>query len=89
MDQMAQSKQTQKDRLSYPQELRELAYTGQCPRELVEMRIQTGFCRSGVEPSSPSFNVLTPMLLRVIAYIFMSSKEPNYPSPYVDSFLQL
>lgn len=83
MDQMAQSKQTQMDGLSYPQELRELAYTGQTPRELVEMRTQMGLCRSGVEPSSPIFNVLTPILLRVIAYILTSSKEPCY----VDSIL--
>lgn len=87
MDQMAQSKQTQKDGLSFPQELGELAYTGQSPRELVEMRIRMGFCRSGVEPSSPIFNVLTPILLRVMAYILTNSKEPSYPSSYVDSIL--
>lgn len=87
MDQMAQSKQTQKDGLSYPQELRELAYTGQSPRELVEMRIQMGFCRSGVKASSPIFNFLTPLLPRVMAYRLTSSKEPSYPSSYVDSIL--
>lgn len=87
MDQMAQSKQTQKDGLSFPQELGELAYTGQSPRELVEMRLQMGFCRSGVEPSSPIINVLTPILLRVMAYILTRSKEPSYPSSYVDSIL--
>lgn len=82
-------KQTDSEgRTFIPSRASRIAYTGQSPRELVEMRIQMGFCRSRVEPSSPIFNVLTAILLRVMAYIFTSSKEPSYPSPYIDSILR-
>lgn len=46
-----------------------------------------GSADSGVEPGNPIFNVPTPGLLRVTAYLLMSRKAPSYPSPYIDSTL--
>lgn len=46
-----------------------------------------GSAESGVEPGSPIFNVLTPVLLRALACLLMSGKGPTYPSPYTDSIL--
>lgn len=89
IDQMAQSKPDSVRRMDFHslKSFSNLHIQVSPPGRWRECEGRLGSADSGVEPGNPIFNVPTPGLLRVTAYLLMSRKAPSYPSPYIDSTL--